>query len=311
MKVRLHAAARVLALLLLVWWCAASTYAVRPSELAVVLRFGAPLPELLRPGLHFCPRGIERVIRVEATRTFTLGVGFEVKDGREIPAEDALWLTGDTNILSVRLALQYQVSDPVRYLIGTGDAPEILRRATETAITECLASAAVDDVLTTGRAALLERVRRKTQTLLDAYGGGVHVVSLALRAAEPPIAVLAAFQDVQDARSDREKLVNQARGYANETVPRARGDAETLTAGAAAERNRRVEVSKGDTQRFTAVRVEASRAPDLFRQRIYLEALDRLMPRMRVYVIEPGEGGTRLRLIQRAPAKAAPQEAKP
>ncbi len=277
----------------------------------MVLRFGVSLPDPLRPGLHFCPRGVERVIRVEATRTFTLAIGFEMANGREVPLPDVLWLTGDTNILSMRLALQYQVSDPVRYLVRTQVPPEILRRATETAITECLASAAVDDILTTGRAAVLERVRKKTQVLLDTYGAGVHVVSLALRSAEPPPAVIAAFQDVQDARSDRERLVNQARGYANETVPKARGEAETLTSGAAGERNRRVEAARGDTERFTAVRAEASRAPDLFRQRVYLETLDRLMPRMRVFVTEPGEGGTRLRLVQRASVKRAPLEARP
>ena len=311
MKLDPRKAARVAALLAFAAWCAASVYTVRPSELAVVLRFGAPLPELLRPGLHFCPWGIERVVRVEATRTFTMPVGFEVQDGREVPLESALWLTGDTNILSVRLALQYQVSDPLRYLIATSEAPEILRRATETSITECLADSAVDDVLTTGRAAFLERVRERTQAVLDAYGTGVHVVSLALRAAEPPSAVVAAFQDVQDARSDREKVVNQARGYANDIVPRARGDAETLTSGAVGERNRRVEAAKGDTERFAAVRSAASAAPDLFRQRVYLETLDRLMPRMRVYVTEAGEGGTRLRLVQRASPPKAPTDARP
>lgn len=311
MRMSASEAALAAALLAVAAWFVGSIYTVRPSELAVVLRFGAPLLEVLRPGLHFCPWGIERVVRVEATRTFTMAVGFEIQDGKEITVEDALWLTGDTNILSVRLALQYQVSDPARYLIATGDASEILRRATETAITECLANAGVDDLLTTGRAVLLERVRKKTQTLLDAYGAGVHVVSLALRGAEPPHAVLAAFQDVQDARSDREKLVNQARGYANEVVPRARGEAETLTSGAVGERNRRVEAARGDSDRFAAVRAVAARAPDLFRQRVYLEALERLLPRLSVFVTEAGEGGTRLRLVQRAPAKRAPAEARP
>ncbi len=311
MRIHQPSAVRGLALLAFGAWCVASTFTVRPSELAVVLRLGAPLPEVLRPGLHFCPWGLERVLRVEATRTFTMAVGFEVKEGEEVPLEDALWLTGDTNILSVRLALQYQVSDPARYLITTAAAPEILRRATEGAITECLASASVDDMLTTGRAALLERVRAKTQATLDVYGTGLHVVSLALRAAEPPPGVIGAFQDVQDARSDREKLVNQARGYANEVVPRARGEAQTLTSRAVGERNRRVEAARGDAGRFAAVRAEASRAPGQFRQRVYLETLERLMPRLRVYVTEPGETGTRLHLVQRAPARAAPAEPRP
>jgi len=305
--VRLGARHLIPALVMLAFagWCVASTYVVRPSELAVVLRFGAPLPGLLRPGLHFCPAGVERVLRVAATRTFTMPIGFEVQEGKEVPLENALWLTGDTNVLSVRVALQYQVSDPVRYLLQTGDAAGVLRRASETAITEFLARTPVDDVFTTGRAAVLERVRRMAQGHLDSYGAGIQIVSLALRAAEPPSAVMAAFQDVQDARSDREKLINQARGYANETVPRARGEAQTLTAGAAAERNRRVQSAEGDSGRFAAVRAEASRAPDLFRHRVYLETLDRLLPRMRIYVVDPGEGGTRLRLVQSAPGGRA------
>jgi membrane protease subunit HflK len=297
---------------LLALWCVGSTYTVRPSELGVVLRLGAPLPQLLRPGLHFCPRGIERVVPVEAARTFTMAVG-EGADANDMPTpgQDSLWLTGDTNILAVRLALQYQVTDPVRYLLRTSETPEVLRRVTETAITENLARAGVDDVLTTGRAAFLESVRGRTQTLLDGYGAGVQVVSLALRSAEPPPAVSAAFKDVQDARSDRERLINQAHGYANETVPPARGQAQGLVSAAAGERNRRVETAKGDSERFRAVRAEASRAPGPFRQRVYLEALERLMPRMRVYVTDAREGGTRLHLVQRAPMPVAAPEPKP
>lgn len=295
----LRAALAVAALL----WAASSIYVVRPSELAVVLRFGSPLPDLLRPGLHLCLRGIERVVRVEATRSFTLSIGFDNVNGTEVPSEDALWLTGDTNILTVRAAIQYQVSDPLRYLLRTQDPPEVLRRATETALTQVLAGAAVDDVLTTGRAVFAEQVRRRAQDILDGYGAGVHLVSLVLRSAEPPPRVIAAFQDVQNARSDREKLINQARGYANETVPRARGEAETMTAAAAAERGRRVESAKGDAGRFESVRAAVAGSADAFRQRVYLETLERVMPRVRVYVVEGGAGGTRLRLVQRAPAR--------
>jgi modulator of FtsH protease HflK len=305
-----RALGRIAVVIVFVAWCASSIYVVRPSELAAVLRLGAPLPDLLRPGLHFCPRGIERVLKIEATRAFTMPVGFEAKEGVELPVEDALWLTGDTNILAFRLVVQYQVADPVQYLVGVQDAPEVLRRATEVALTQSLASTAVDDVLTTGRAALLERVRGRVQALLDGYGAGLHVASLALRSVEPPGSVVAAFKDVQDARSDREKLINEARAYANETVPKARGDAETLTAGAAGEQGRRVEAAKGDTERFEAVRTVAARAADTFRYRMYLETLERLLPRMRVYVIEPGANGTRLRLFQRA-APSQPLGPKP
>jgi membrane protease subunit HflK len=303
-------AVRIVVILALAAWVLSSVYVIRPSELAVVLRFGAPLPDLLRPGLHLCPRGVERVLRVEATRAFTLSVGFEDRGGTEAPREDALWLTGDTNILTVRIAIQYQISDPAQYLLRTQDPPEVLRRATETALTQVVAATGVDDILTTGRAVFVERVRRRAQEVLDGYGAGVHLVSLALRSAEPPSTVIAAFQDVQNARSDREKVINEARGYANETVPRARGDAETMTAAAAAERGRRVEAAKGDAGRFEAVRAAAGSA-EAFRQRVYLETLERVMPRVRVYVVEGGSGGTRLRLVQRAPARPAAAGGRP
>jgi modulator of FtsH protease HflK len=289
---------------LIALWGAASVYVIRPSELAIALRFGAPRPELLRPGLHFCPRGIEAVLRVEATRTLSMEVGATSPDSGEGSTTEPLWLTGDTNILTMRLTVQYQISDPVRYLLGTREAPEVLRRATETALTESLASIGVDDVLTIGRAALMERVRVRAQALLDGYAAGLHVVSLTLQSAEPPAAVMAAFKDVQDARSDRERLINEARGYANETVPRARGQAETLTSAAVGERGRRVEAARGDAGRFESVRSGAARLPDVFRQRLYLEALERLLPRLRIYVIEPGANGTRLRLVERAPGQA-------
>ncbi|HEV7498536.1 MAG TPA: hypothetical protein VGQ33_00975, partial [Vicinamibacteria bacterium] len=149
------------------------------------------------------------------------------------------------------------------------------------------------------------------QDILDGYGAGVHLVSLVLRSAEPPPRVTAAFQDVQNARSDREKLINQARGYANETVPRARGEAETMTAAATAEQGRRVESAKGDAGRFESVRAAIGGAGDAFRQRVYLETLERVMPRVRVYVVEGGAGGTRLRLVQRAPARGPAGGPKP
>jgi modulator of FtsH protease HflK len=284
-------------------WGLASTYVVRPSELGVVLRFGAPRATLLQPGLHFCPRGIDRVIRVEATRVFTLDVGGPERT-TDLPAEGDFWLTGDTNVLGVHLVAQYQISDPARYLLRAGNAPEILRRALEAATTESLAVTGVDDILTRGRAVFLDGVRTRAQALVDGYGAGVHVVSLALRSAEPPESVIGAFKDVQDARSDREKVINQAKGYANETLPKARGDAETLTAGAAAERDRRAQTARGDAERFEAVRAAAARAPDLFRQRVYLETLERLLPRLRLYVVETKAGGTRLRLLLPAPQRA-------
>ena len=150
---------------------------------------------------------------------------------------------------------------------------------------------------------LLEEVRRGTQELLDRWQSGVAVVSVALRSVDPPPPVLAAFQDVQDAKSDRERFVNEAESYANDTLPRARGEAEALVSAAASQRRRRVEEAHGDAARFDALRREASLAPASLRARLYLETLEKVLPRMRLYVVDEG---TRLRLVQPGTPASAP-----
>jgi membrane protease subunit HflK len=295
----------------------ASIYVVKSSEVAVVLRFGAPVGTPLSPGLHARPWGIERVVRFEVTRTYTVPVGSpELDDIRAQPGlsrsaigeadaprpepggEEApgSWVTGDTNVLSMLLVAQYQIVDPVRHLrSGLGPAG-LVRRAVEAALTDVAGRMPVDDLLTRGRLIATDQTRQGAQKRLDAYGSGLQVVSLALRSIEPPAPVLAAFQDVQDARSDRERLINEARGVANETLPTARGEAGTQLSAAAALAGERVEKALGDTRRFGDVRRAAAFAPSLMRERLYLEAMEKALPRMKLLVIEGGGG--RLRLVE-------------
>jgi len=294
----------------------AGFYTVRPSEQAIVLRFGAPQPLPKLPGIHWRIPFVDRVVRAEVTKTYTMPVGFRLADEvqrRESLPGESQWLTGDTNILSVRLSIQYQIADPAAYLLGSRFPPELLRRASEAAVTEALGSMEVDDALTTGRLALVDAVRKRAQSTLDQCQSGLRIASVAIRAVEPPDAVRAAFQDVQNARSDRERLINEATGSANESLPRARGEAQTMVQDAINVALRRTAKAGGDTDRFDAVRKEAERAPATFRQRAYLEAMERILPRMRLYVIEGQPGQTRLRLIDGvlSPAAAAPTPVPP
>ena len=286
-------------------WALLGIVVVRPSEQGVVLRLGVPLPVPLGPGIHWVPRGIDRFVRVEVTRTYTMPVGFRMVDavrGAASSPEESSFLTGDTNILSVEMAVQYRIARPVAYVVHGREAPEILRRAAESVVTGVLGTIPVDEALTSGRLPFVERVRRRTQGLLDEWDVGLHVDSIALRMIEPPSPVRAAFQDVQNARSDRERFVNEAQSYANETLPRARGEALSTVTEAQSEKERRVEAARGDVARFDAVRRQAALAPASLRERLYLEAVEKALPRMTVYVVDPS---TSLRIV-RPPAAPPP-----
>jgi membrane protease subunit HflK len=286
------------ALAIVAVYVAMGFYTVRPSEAALVLRFGSPVQPIQRSGVHWRWPGVDRVLRVEITRTYTMPVGFRMADevrGIAVQSEESMWLTGDTNSLAVQLTVQFQVADPAAFLLGSEDPT--VRRGAEAAVTEALGSLPVDEVLTTGRVVFLDRVRKETQAFLNGSGSGIQILSVALRSVEPPEPVRTAFQDVQNARSDREKLINEATGYANETLPRSRGEAETLAQLALSDRTRRTEQALGDAHRFEALRKEAARDPELLRERVYLETMQRILPRTRLFVIEGKGSDTRIRVF--------------
>ncbi len=286
-------------------WFLSGIVALRTSQQGVVLRLGAPRPIPLMPGIHWVPFGIDRVVKVEVTKTETVPIGFRTAEGGRtatLAADEGQWLTGDTNILAVELAVQYRVVRPVEWVVNGRDTQEQVRRAAESVVTDAMGKLPVDEALTAGRLTLLEEVRRGTQELLDAWQSGIGIVSVAIRSVDPPPAVLAAFQDVQNAKSDRERFVNEAESYANDTLPRARGEAGAVVSAAASQRQRRVQEALGDAARFEALRREASLAPGPLRARLYLETLEKVLPRMKVYVVDEG---TRLRLVKPEAARGA------
>jgi membrane protease subunit HflK len=245
----------------------ASIVLVRPQERAVVFRFGSPLRRTLGPGLGTRIPFVDRVVRVEVTRTFTVSAGgADASLGGA--AQVGAFLTGDTNLLVAECALQYRIADPVRFLVGAADVSRALRREGERALTEELGASPVDDILSIGRTALLERVRSRVQREADGRGLGVVVISAAWRSLDPAPPVIAAFQSVQNAAADRERLQNDARAYSDELASKARGEAQALIEGTEATRVQRVEAARGDSNRFTALAREASADPALLRSRL-------------------------------------------
>ena len=279
-----------------------SPFLVGPAERAVVFRFGSPLKTTLGPGLRTRIPLVDRIVRVEVTRTFTVSAG-GADASSSGAAQAGAFLTGDTNLLVAECALQYRIADPVRFLVSAVDVSGVLKREGERALTEELGASPVDDVLSSGRTALLERVRARVQREADGRGLGVVVISAAWRSLDPAPPVIAAFQSVQNAAADRERLQNDARAYSDELASKARGEAQALIEDTEAERVKRVETARGDSNRFAALAREAAADPALLRSRLWLETAGRLVPRFTTYVIDGRGGGTKLRLV----AESAPK----
>jgi len=279
----------------LVAWLASGFYTVPATSLAVTRLCGVIVDATVPPGVHWWwPRPVGRVDRAEVTRAFTMPVGYlavEAVRGIGPDPSVARWLTGDTNILQIRARVNYRIADPAKYLFGSAQPAEVLRYVAGSAFTEAASALPVDDLLTSGRLALIERVRARSQALLDRWGIGLQVLAVNLEAIEPPSVVMAAFQDVQNARADRERLVSEAETYANGLVPVARGEAERKVNEALTFQDQRLNRARGDAGRFTALAAEHHRAPELLEKRLRLETAERVLPHVRRYVIDPGRDG--------------------
>ncbi len=294
--------AGVLALTLLAW-TASGTFTVPSTTVAVTRLFGEVSTSPVPPGVHWWwPRPFGRVDRVPATRTFSLPIGFRAGAGGEPDTSDPVesrWLTSDTNILHLRSKVTWRIGEARDYLLHSENPERILQMAIGAAFTAAASALPVDDVLTSGRLILREQVRARTQTMLDAWRTGIQVLAVNLEAVEAPPVVVKAFQDVQDARADRERLVSEAETYANTTVPIARGEAEKTVREAMAFSDQRLNAARADAERFVLLAAEHARSPALLEKRLYLETVERVLPRVRRYVLEPGnEHSIPIRLVE-------------
>jgi len=279
-------------------------FSVSQDEEGVVLLFGGLHKDRVGPGLHYCPPwpvGASRTLRT--TTNFTMSIGFRFAEeiqGIDPPAVEMEWLTGDTNIVNLQVIVQYTVARASSFLFTTDKPQFLLRRITEAVITELVGQSRIDDILTTGRASMLEAAKQRTQSVLDHYDLGIQLVSMNLKLVEPPRAVIQAFQDVQNAKADRERLVNESMGYANEILPKARGEAQRVVDQAWARREQRVSLAEGEATRIVALLREYEKAPRLTRERLYLETMERILPRVRLYVVDPNDasGGMHLRIVE-------------
>jgi modulator of FtsH protease HflK len=268
-------------ILLVVWIVPSVVYTVAQDEEGVVTRFG----EYVRtspPGLHFkLPSPIEHVQTPTVRKVRAATVGFRQRGTQEqdVPIE-SLMLTGDENIVDIDLVVQYHITDAKNYLFNIRNQPQAVHDVAETALRGIIGNRPIDDVLTTGKAEIQIQVKESMQTLLDKYSSGIQILNTQLKNVSPPQAVDFAFKDVQSAKEDKDRLINEAKGYSNSVIPGARGKAAQIIAAAEAYQEQVINKAQGDAHRFLAQYKEYKKAPAVTKTRIYLETMEEIYPGM-------------------------------
>ena len=289
--------------LALVAYLVSGFFSVAADESAVAFVFGRTAARDVLPGIHWNPpRPFGRVVVEKTATSFVMPIGFRYMNRADVPMVSDLWLTGDTNVLTARLNIHYSISSLADFVLNVENPRELIRRAGEQALSSFLVANDVEGLLTTERQRLPHAVRERIQETLDAHGSGVEVRSVSVQELAPPEdgAVRSAFQEVQNAAADYEKLIHDARALAAQTKANASAEAQSVLDGAESDAHARVAKSGADASRFTNLAAEHKKAPVVTEARLYLDAMDRLLPRLKTYVVEPGDNGkVNLRIVDR------------
>ena len=254
-------------------------YQVEEAERSVVLRLGK-FQEIKGPGLRWNPPIVDNWEIVDVVR---------VRPHRH----DALMLTKDENIVDVTVSVQYQIADPMKYVLDIRDADASLAQATESALRHVVGGSIMDDALTTGRELIAQEVRTRLQSYLDRYSTGLEVLIVNIEDSSPPNQVQEAFDDVIKAREDEVRARNEAETYANGLVPEARGEAQRMLQYAESYKEQVISEAEGDAARFNLLLAEYQKAPDVTRNRLYLDSIQGVMSNSTKVMIDV-EGGNNI-----------------
>ena len=276
----------------------AFTFRVQPNELGVVLRFGE-YDRTVLPGLNFRLPFIDTVYTPAVTRETQVQIGYDQADPSvnnpnppaiSRPAE-SLMLTGDENIVDVHFSVVWIISDARAYLFNLVDPDGTVRDVAESVMREAIGREDLRPLQTELREETREVVQLRVQEILDSYGAGIQIVRVNLSAVDPPPQVVDAFRDVQAAQADNERLQNEATAYANQVIPQARGQAVQITEAAEAYRQQVVAEATGDADRFLQVYQTYATAPEIIRERIYLETIADILADMDKIIVDDTIGG--------------------
>ena len=283
----------------IVVWLLLGLYSVGPDEVGVVQRFGE-YNRLVGSGLNYhFPYPIETVKTPKVTEVKRIEIGFRTigKNQYRTIEQESLMLTGDENIVDAELIVQYKIKDPIDYLFNFIGPELTLREASEASLRTVVGRHNIDQALTSGKLMIQEETKELLQITLDKYETGVIVVAVQLQDVSPPKQVIDAFKDVASAKEDKNRMINEAEGYRNDVIPKARGQAQAMIREAEGFRESRIKRAEGDVAKFKAIVKEYNKAKDVTKERLYLEAMEEILPGIDKYIVPNGEDGNLLNLL--------------
>ncbi len=264
------------------FWVYSSVYQVQPDERGMVLRLGA-YTRTVSPGLHFAPWPLEtmELLPVAAENQTPIGDS----------GDEGLMLTGDENMVDVKFKVLWKIADPQKFLFSVAEQETIVKAVAESAMREIVGRTPASDALTNGKLAIQDQVLDITQRTLDKYNAGVKITGLALEGVEPPSSVLDAFEDVQRAKQDQQKSINEADRYSNQKLRNAEGDQAKLVEDAKGYKAQIVAEAKGEAQRFSSVYDQYAKAKDVTRERLFLETMENVIGKSNRIIMDPSKSG--------------------
>ena len=287
----------LLGLAVIALWGFSGFFRVEPDELGVVLRFGQDVREV-QPGLNYhLPYPVESVLTPKALRVNKIDIGMrQVEDGRrsatrDVP-EESLMLTGDENIVDVDFSVFWKVKPTGvgEYLFNIQNPEGTVKAVAESAMREVIGRSDIQPILTGARQTIEAAVQDLMQKTLDHYGSGILIQQVQLQKVDPPTQVIDAFRDVQAARIDQDRSVNEAQTYANRVIPEARGNVAKITQAAEAYKSQTVAQATGQTSRFLKIYEQYKKAPDVTRERMYLETMERVLGGSNKIIVDSNPG---------------------
>ncbi|OOF60552.1 FtsH protease activity modulator HflK [Rodentibacter sp. Ppn85] len=263
-------------------WGASGFYTIKEAERGVVLRFGE-LHSIVQPGLNWKPTFVDKVLPVN------------VEQVKELKTQGAM-LTQDENMVKVEMTVQYRVQDPAKYRFSVTNADDSLNQATDSALRYVIGHMTMNDILTTGRAVVRENTWKTLNEIIKPYDMGLDVIDVNFQSARPPEEVKDAFDDAIKAQEDEQRFIREAEAYAREREPIARGDAQRILEEATAYKDRIVLDAKGEVERLQRLLPEFKAAPDLLRERLYIQTMEKVMANTPKIMLD-GNNGNNLTVL--------------
>jgi len=278
-------------LVLLVIWIISGFYKVNANEQGIVLRFGKWIGTT-QPGLRYhLPYPIEIAKTPKVTKVNKTEIGFRTfRESKRILSEESLMLTGDENIVDINFSVFWVIKDAGKFLFNLRSPENSIKSVSESVMREVIANSRISSVLAEGRRDIEIQSIEAIQTVLDNYGSGVQVTQLQLQKVDPPDQVIDSFRDVQRARADKEKFINEAIAYRNDIIPKARGEAAKIVQESEAYKKEVVARSEGDANRFNSILKSYKKNEDVTKNRIYLETLEEVLQNANKVIIDTKQG---------------------